>query len=58
MCSFKSIVIFLDIANPLIGDVVEYERFVHVHTDKYTREPADHGEKEPCMAVVPFQEVE
>lgn len=31
-----------DIANPLIGDIIEYERFVHIHTQRTITKPIDH----------------
>lgn len=43
---------FSDVANPLIGDIVEYERFVYVHTEKHVRKPADHGE---CLELLPYR---
>lgn len=42
---------FSDIANPLIGDIAEYERFISIHTDKHIREPADHIRN---LDIVPF----
>lgn len=49
---FKSIVTFSDIANPLIGDIAEYERFIYAHTDKQIREPADHIKN---LEIVPYR---
>lgn len=36
-------IIVSDIANPLIGDINEYERFVNVFTQKLPTRPKDHG---------------
>lgn len=50
--------LYSDVANPLIGDLIEYERFVYVHTDAQARVPADHGDKRAVSssAVVRYQE--
>lgn len=36
--------LIVDIPNPLIGDINEYERFVNVNTQQEAKEPIDHGE--------------
>lgn len=43
---------FSDIANPLIGDIAEYERFIFAHTDKQIREPTNHVKN---LDIVPYR---
>ncbi|XP_055297587.1 uncharacterized protein LOC129566075 [Sitodiplosis mosellana] len=46
------VVEIVDVANPLIGDLDEYERFVRVHTNDHAIEPIDHGERSKNSVVV------
>lgn len=43
-----------DIPNPLIGDIVEYERFILLHTQKYLVVPYDHGAKDQLVSTLRY----
>lgn len=40
-----------DVANPLIGDISEYERFVKIHTQRTITQPIDHGPHEKSLDI-------
>lgn len=40
-----------DIANPLIGDIIEYQRFVQIHTMRTITKPIDHGPHEKSLEI-------
>ncbi|XP_031627025.1 uncharacterized protein LOC116343223 [Contarinia nasturtii] len=47
----------VDIPNPLIGDIREYDRFVRMHVDQdQIINPHDYGSENPCRTVVRSQQ--